>query len=55
VGIRREPIRFILLEFERTAKVPREVEAVRIRRPRGLEKTMLTMTRMKRVMIERVL
>ena len=53
--MRREPIRFILLEFERIVKMPREVDVIRTNRPRRFEKIMLTISRKMIVQIVRVL
>jgi len=55
VGIRRAPIKFILLEFERIVNMPREVAEKRTRMPKRFEKIMLTSRRTANVIIESTL
>ena len=55
MGMRRAPIRFILLEFERIEKMPREIEVMKTRRPRKEEKKRTRERRIIRTAIERYL
>ena len=48
-------MRFILLEFERIVKIPRDVEVIKTRMPKGFEKTRFTIRRIISVIIERSL
>ena len=48
-------MRFILLEFDSIAKMPREVEVIKIRRPRRFERKRFTRRRIAITMRERVL
>ena len=55
VGISKEAIRFILLEFERIAKTPRDVEVARTRSPSRFVKIKFTIKRTISVLRESIL
>ncbi len=55
VGRSKQPIRFVLLEFERMQKIPKNVEVAKTKRPRGFERIEFIAIRIKIIDIDRYL
>ena len=45
-------MRFILLDFDKMQKIPRDVEVVKIKRPKGFESKMLIRIRVRIINVE---